>query len=107
MLAVARTSRLRREHLGFARVQPWLEEQGPFEVERWLRTDVFNATLAVSAQTVEPKAVGCRIDFSDQPRAQGSPRRRIDFAFEHRILNPLTEVETGSRHASQPALAGR
>jgi hypothetical protein len=83
-----------------------LEDQRGFQVLRRLGAKVLDASAAVGAQAVEAQAVESRIDFGGEAGAQQRPLRRREFAFEHRLLHPLAEVEAGPRHATQSPPAG-
>ena len=74
-----------------------LDDQGAFEVERFLEPDVLDPISGVFVQRVDAKAVLVRLDNRQQFFAEKDPLARTDQALEDRILNSLTEVFTGLR----------
>ena len=81
------------------------EHQRSVEVEHRLGADMLHPAAAVGAEAVEAQAVRSRVDLVHQPRPQRRPLRRIDLAFEHRVLHALAEIQAGARHPAQAAPA--
>ena len=52
------------------------------------------------------KAVGFQIDDVQKTGFEADQLRRIHLAFEHGILNALTEIEAGFRRAAEAGFAG-
>ena len=76
-------------------------------IVRLLVPDVFDSRVPVGPKPVEAETVSALVDLLHEPCSQDGPLRWIYVTFEHRILNPLTEVLTKTSDATQPAAPGR
>jgi len=82
------------------------KNKGACQIKRGLCTDMLDPSTAIRAEPVESQRIAVRVNLADQPRTKGCPLCRINFTLKHRILHPLTKVETGARHPSQSPPSG-
>jgi hypothetical protein len=67
---------------------------------------MLDPVMPVAPEMVKSQRVRLRIDQAEKPVLHRRELGRIDFAFKHRILDPLAIIETGFRDVAQtsPAL---
>jgi hypothetical protein len=60
---------------------------------------MLDTPLAICAQAIKAQTIPLPVYLIQQARAQTRPLRRIDLAFEHRVLHALAQVQTRLRDA--------
>jgi hypothetical protein len=100
-MAQARTHGALAVRLMFA-----LKNKRAFWVIAWLGSSVFHAPLPVGSQEVEAKAIGGRVDHSDELGAKLDPQGRFKKTFENRELHPLTMILTQFGDFAEAAFSG-
>lgn len=74
-------------------------------IDTRLRADVFDATLPVLSEHVEPEAVCVAIDYAEKVSFELLESRRVDDAFEDGVLDALTELAALLRNFAEPPSA--
>ena len=82
-----------------------LNNQRPLQVGRGFGAVMFHASLPVTAQEVEAKAVRFFVVEIEEFELEACPLLGIDVAFEDGILDALSEIEAGAGDFGKPAFA--